>query len=183
MTVPFCDSTRKVCTMIWMQISLSSDLTQVSCQSQLCNSTAQAMSCCPPHSGDTRLGPEASSTTFSSHRSGRLVQRGLSATTMGTPIPFHQSVLLHRCACKSDCNPAPFSQLPPCRAQSATFLLGQAPWNLLRLRFLWTCFLGHLAKTSCITIPREERSGLSSRVEKRGCTAREDLAPRSEGIS
>lgn len=74
--------------MIWMQISLSSDLTQVSCQSQLCNSTAQAMSCCPPHSGDTRLGPEASSTTLSTPRSLSCLPRQPSLREAGTKRPF-----------------------------------------------------------------------------------------------
>lgn len=70
-------------------------LISVSPQSQLCNSIAQAMSCCPHHAGDMQLGPEATTTTLPIPRSlscmprhpGKLPQGGLSAPMLGTPLP------------------------------------------------------------------------------------------------
>lgn len=100
------------------------------------------------------------------------------------PRVFHQSVPQHTSRASQTVTP-PIVPTPTLSSpESATFLLGQTLRNLLRLRFLWICFLqktgGHLAKTSHVTNPREERSWLSSRVDKKGCTTQKHLIPRPE---
>lgn len=157
------------------------------------------MSCCPHCTTDVRPGPKATSTTLSIPHSLSCLLRPRSLREADTKRPFcyhagnpnAKGISSERAATQMCMQvklipptfPAPTLSCP----ESATFLLGQAPRNLLRLRFLWICFLqktgGHLAKTSHIINPQEKRSWLSSRVDKRGCTAQENLAPRSEHTS
>lgn len=129
-------------------------------QSQLYNSTAQAMS-----TKDMQSGPEATSTTLPIPCFLSCLQRPRSLMETSTKRPFccyagnlddkdisSEHAATQMCV-QVKLPPPPFSLLPSC-PEPATFLLGLVPRNLLRLRFLWICFLqkprGHLAKTKFI---------------------------------
>lgn len=154
-----------------MQLSFSSILSH---QSQLCNNTAQAMSCCPYHTGDKQLGPEATSTLPIPHslrcmprHPGKLPQGGLSTHDGNPSAKGISSVCGHRAVCASQTGiPLPcFQSSHLSYPESATFLLGQATRNFLMLRFLWICLLQ------------------SSRLIRKGSTAWQALSGGSDQTS